>query len=200
MRPEEEFARIVISRELGRSVEHHDDGSRYSMFDLRIGLKEAPEVAIECTGAVNREFVESWKAGPHKGSFLIDGIENDWIVETRVGARVKLVMAEIESLLKRLEVAKIYHLNEIWNVRDEEGLEEDLERVGITSAHRVERSDPTGKVLLELPGIGGGVDDNGTQVAEWISKFLIDEQRADNLIFRQSRDTAIYESNSDCST
>lgn len=181
MRPEEEFARIVIARELGRSVEPHDDGSRDSMFDLRVGPKEAPEVAIECTGAVNRKFVESWKAGPHKGSFLLDGIENDWIVETRVGARIKLVMAEIESLLKRLEAAEIYHLNELWHLRDEEGLENDLERVGITSAHRVERSDPTGKVMLTLPGIGGGVDDNGTQVAGWVSEFLNEQKQADVL-------------------
>lgn len=181
MRPEEEFARLVISKELGRSVEHHDDGSRDSMFDLRVGPQEAPEVAIECTGAVNQKFVESWKAGPDKGSFVLDGIENDWIVETRVGAKIKLVMAEIESLLKRLEAAKIFHLNELWRHRDHKELMDDLERVGITAAHRVDRSDPTGKVNLMLPGIGGAVDDNGTQVAGWVSEFLNDEQRADNL-------------------
>ncbi len=181
MKPGEEFARIVIQRELGRSVEHHDDGSQDSMFDLRVGSKEALEIAIECTGAVNQKFVASWKAGPGKGSFVVHGIANDWIVETRVGARIKLVMTEIGSLLKRLEAAEIYHLNELWTLRDDEELENDLERVGITSAHRVERSDPTGKVMLTLPPIGGGVDQDGTRVATWVAEFLNDDQRADNL-------------------
>ncbi len=181
MRSHEEFARIVTERELCRSVIVHDDGSQDSMYDLRVGRKETPEIAIECVGAVNSKFVESWKAGPGKGSFVLKGIKNDWIVETRVGARIKLVMAEIEMLLQRLEAAEIYHLNELWPLRDDEELENDLERVGITSAHRVERPDPTGKVMLTLPGIGGAVDDDGTHIPQWVSDFLNDKRQEDVL-------------------
>jgi hypothetical protein len=56
-----------------------------------------------------------------------------------------------------------------------------LERIGITSAHRVDRSDATGKVIFMLPGIGGAVDDDGTQIPSWISVFLNDERQADVL-------------------
>lgn len=177
----EEFARHVIERELGTPVEHHDDGSQDSMYDLRIGPKEAPLVAIEVTGAVNQKFIESWKAGPDKGSFKLGGIKNDWIVEMEVGARNKLVMAEIEPLLKRLESDEIYHLNNISSLRDSEKLEKDIQRLGITSLHRVDREDPTGKVYLTLPGIGGAVDEEGTQIAEWVAEFLRDEKKRDNL-------------------
>jgi hypothetical protein len=181
MKGDEEFARILIQRELGRPVSISDDGSENSMYDLRIGTKEAPEVAIECVRAMNQEFAESWSAGPAKGAFRLSTLKNDWMVETRVDARIKLVKAEIATLLQRLEAAGIHHLNELWPHRDHSELIDDLERVGITSAHRVERSDPTGKVTLMLPGIGGAVDDDGTQIPQWISEFLNDNKQADVL-------------------
>jgi hypothetical protein len=45
----------MVIRRVGRQTpgDVHDDGSQTSMYDLRIGAVEAPDVAIECVGAVN---------------------------------------------------------------------------------------------------------------------------------------------------
>ena len=49
----EEWAQQIIEKGLGRPVAVHDDGSQPSMYDLRIGDAESPEVVIECVGAVD---------------------------------------------------------------------------------------------------------------------------------------------------
>jgi len=48
----ERWAQQIIEKELSCPVVVHDDGSQPSMYDLRIGVVEAPDVAIECVGAV----------------------------------------------------------------------------------------------------------------------------------------------------
>lgn len=49
----ERWAQQIIEMELNRPVVVHDDGSQPSMYDLCIGATEAPDVAIECVGAVD---------------------------------------------------------------------------------------------------------------------------------------------------
>jgi hypothetical protein len=55
----EPWAQQIIEKELNRPVVVHDDGSQASMYDLRIGAVEAPEVAIECVGAVDPDRTET---------------------------------------------------------------------------------------------------------------------------------------------
>ena len=55
----ERWAQQIIQKELNRPVVIHDDGSQPSMYDLRIGAVEAPDVAIECVGAVDSVFTET---------------------------------------------------------------------------------------------------------------------------------------------
>jgi hypothetical protein len=62
----EEWARRIVQKALNRAVHLHDDNSQPSMYDLRIGPADAPEVAIECVGAVNRTYTETWNVGPAK--------------------------------------------------------------------------------------------------------------------------------------
>ena len=176
----EEFARNIIERELRQSVLIHDDGSEDSMYDLRIGSKDCPEVAIEVTGAVNKQFIEaSILVGSPE---VFEGLANDWLVGIRDDARIKTIRKKLCSLLGRLEEAGIYHLNDYWQHRQRyRDLMNELEQLGITATHRVAREDPTGKVYFILPGIGGGVDDAGTEIPQWISKFLKEENRRDNL-------------------
>ncbi len=63
----EQWAQQIIEKELNCPVVIHDDGSQPGMYDLRIGSAEAPDVAIECVGAVDSVFTETWNVGPGRG-------------------------------------------------------------------------------------------------------------------------------------
>ncbi len=67
MAGEEEWARRIVEKELRRSVVVNDDNSRPGMYDLRIGPAYAPELAVECVGAVDATRTETWNVGPSKG-------------------------------------------------------------------------------------------------------------------------------------
>jgi hypothetical protein len=86
----EEWARRILQKALNRAVHIHDDNSQPSMYDLRIGPADSPDVAIECVGAVNRTYTETWNVGPAKGSITLP-IAGNWTVEISPGARVKTV-------------------------------------------------------------------------------------------------------------
>lgn len=43
----EEWARRIVQKALNCTVHLHDDNSQPSMYDLRIGPADAPQVAIE---------------------------------------------------------------------------------------------------------------------------------------------------------
>jgi hypothetical protein len=58
----EEFARRIVERELKRPVVINDDNSAPGMYDLHIGPADAPEVAIECVGAVDQTYTEKWNS------------------------------------------------------------------------------------------------------------------------------------------
>jgi hypothetical protein len=70
-------ARRVVEQHLGRTVDAHDDGSAPSMFDLRAGSADAPEIATEVTGAIDRPWVATRNASL-KRSGQIAGVDGDW--------------------------------------------------------------------------------------------------------------------------
>ena len=70
----EEWARHIVAKELKRAVELNDDGSVPSMYDLRIGPFDAPEVAIECVGAINSAFTETWNNSVETATYIIIGL------------------------------------------------------------------------------------------------------------------------------
>ena len=98
----EQWARSIISAELGVAVEIHDDDSEASMYDLRIGSRDAPDVAIECTGAVDRVATETWNVGPARGPMTAT-LAGDWMVEVRSGAMFRRITQELGPLLHFLE-------------------------------------------------------------------------------------------------
>src|SRR5262245_47521173 len=98
----EEWARCIVAKELKRAVELNDDGSAPSMYDLRIGPFDAPEVAIECVGAINSAFTETWNNGPAREPLQLS-VKGNWSVTIAVNAHVKTVKRYIEAILKELE-------------------------------------------------------------------------------------------------
>jgi hypothetical protein len=176
----EQWACKIVEMELKRTVVIHDDGSAPGMYDLRIGPMDAPEVAIECVGAVDRIFTETWNIGPAKGP-LEYSIKGDWIVTIASTASVKGIKQRIEPLLQELENRNI---DEVWTDhrlrRQDSILFAKFNTLHITHA-LCYRSQGTGKVHLGMPGIGGAVDEHGSAIPEWIGTFLRDSKRQDVL-------------------
>jgi hypothetical protein len=67
----ERWAQQAIEKELNCRAVVHDDGSQPSMYDLRIGAVEAPDVAIECVRAVDPVSAETWNVGPGRGPSIL---------------------------------------------------------------------------------------------------------------------------------
>ncbi len=170
---------MIVQKTLGRTVEVHDDGSAPGMYDLRIGPEDAPEVAIECVGAVDPVFTELWNIGPATCPWILS-LSGDWTVGLSLGARVRKLQQSLESVLQELEA------RQIWSVCVDDlesfdaGLYDRMKLLCITDAHS-ELHTGGGRVYLILPGGGGTFDEQGTAVPGWLSEFLRDPDRADVL-------------------
>jgi hypothetical protein len=176
----EEWARRIVQKELGQTVFINDDGSTPGMYDLRIGPPDIPDVAIECVGAVNSTFTETWNVGPARGPLSL-GVQGDWNVEIAATARVKAVRQNLQRLLQELESRGIHNLHvDHWFHRGDATLFNEFESLGITHASCY-RIDGSGKVHLSMPGTGGAVDETGSEVPRWLGEFLRDPAREDVL-------------------
>lgn len=180
IRPEEERARQAVERELGRPVVINDDGSAPGMYDLRVGPAEAPEIAIECIRAVDPIYAETWNVGPARKPWGL-AIRGNWLVMIQPGTRVKRLQAPLERLLKELESRGVYEVRTqgLLQWRDP-ALFDELVAFGVSYASCYE-PEGKGKVHLTMPGTGGTVDDEGSEVPRWIGQFLRDPIRHDVL-------------------
>lgn len=80
------------------------------MYDLRIGPPDRPEFAIECIGAVDPIFTETWNIGPARGPLSLP-IEGDWNVEIATTARVNTIRKKLQRLLQKLERRGIHNID-----------------------------------------------------------------------------------------
>jgi hypothetical protein len=186
----ERWAQHIIEKELKRPVVVHDDGSQTSMYDLRIGAVEAPDVAIECVGAVDSVFTETWNVGPGKGPLRLE-LRGDWSIGIAQGADIRKIRQHIEPILRNLEEqdvseVRVGHLLE----RDDSGLLEELESLDIRYV-RCFRMPGTGLVYMIPEGVGGGVDTTGNALPQWIEEFLRDPKQEDVLF--KLRHTGVQE-------
>jgi hypothetical protein len=176
----EEWARRIVEKELNRAVVINDTGTAPSMYDLRVGPADAPEVAIECVGAVDQTYTETWNVGPARGPLQVS-LTGDWTVEIAPTARVKTIRKHIERLLQELEARGIYNVYVDWRIEWEDPeLFGKLDSLKITHAY-CHSQQGTGKVHLTMPGAGGFVDDHGSALPAWVGDFLRDPARQDVL-------------------
>lgn len=176
----EEWARRIVQNALNRAVHINDNNTRPSMYDLRIGPPDAPDIAIECVGAVNPTYTETWNVGPAKGSLTLP-VAGNWTVEISPTARVKTVKQRLPQFLTELEtrgIGEISH-NHLLPPTDELMLDE-MDSIGIIHASRYSAS-YSGRVYLTMPGTGGFVDNRGAQLPIWLGDFLREPDKADVL-------------------
>jgi hypothetical protein len=186
----EEWARRIVEKELRRSVVVNDDNSRPSMYDLRIGPADAPEVAVECVGAIDPTRAETWSVGSSKGPLEL-ALRGDWIITLTPSARIKAIKKRLEPLLRDLEYRGLSRFSvdrRVPTLRNTSFFEE-LESLGVVSGSCF-RLLGTGKVSLTMTGTGGAVDTQGTAVPGWVSQFLRDPDQEDVLGKLQRSDAA----------
>lgn len=176
----EEWARRIVQKALNCAVHLHDDNSQPSMYDLRIGPADAPEVAIECVGAVNRTYTETWNVGPAKGPLTLP-VAGNWTVEISPTARVKIVKQRLQQFLMELEGRGIHGISHDHFVAPtDQGILDEMDSIGIVHASRYP-ADYSGRVYLTMPGTGGCVDDKGTELPKWLEDFTRNPDQADVL-------------------
>jgi hypothetical protein len=176
----EELARRIVEKELRRTVVINDDGSAPGMYDLRVGPADAPEFAIECVGAVDQIYTETWNVGPARGPLQL-AVKGDWIVEIAPTARVKAVKRGVERLLQELESRHLYDVYADYRLEWQYAeLFGKFDSLGITHALCYSQQGG-GKVSLTMPGAGGAVDDHGRALPAWVGEFLRDPSRQDVL-------------------
>lgn len=176
----EELARRIVEKELQRPVVINDDGSAPGMYDLRVGPADAPEVAIECVGAVDQTYTETWNVGPARGPLRLS-IKGDWIVEIAPTARVKAVKKGIELLLQEIESRGLENVYVDYRLEWQDAeLFRKFDSLNITHALCYSQQG-SGKVHLTMPGNGGAVDDRGRALPGWVGEFLRDPLRQDVL-------------------
>ena len=177
---EEEWARCIVAKEMKRVVVRHDDNSKPSMYDLRVGPVDAPEIAIECIGAVDPVFTATWNVGPANGPLKV-AIRGDWVISIASTANIKLIKQRIETLLSKLESLNINKINSaIASDYELEYLFEDFKSIGIYDVDRYDEQG-TGNVHWSGVPISGGVDINGFSIPVWVNDFLTDPTRKDVL-------------------
>lgn len=178
----ENRARLVIEREIQRPVVLHDDGSAAGQYDLRVGARTAPQIAIECVGAVDPIRTETWNVGPAHGPQSL-AVAGDWHVRLRPRAKVKPIRMRIEALLRRCETQGYSGFIPVDSRlrRANPELFSALKSLSVSSVHCI-RASGTGKVHLGMTGIGGSVDTTDQAVPGWLTKFLLNPERADVLL------------------
>lgn len=176
----ERWAQQIIEKELNCPVVVHDDGSQPSMYDLRIGAAEAPDVAIECVGAVDAVGTETWNVGPGRGPLHVT-VMGDWMITIARDAHVRTIRQHIEPILRDLEARDVRRLSvgHLFKWHDDR-LFQELESLGIQHASCISMPG-TGRVHMTMEGSGGVVDSAGSALPQWIEEFLRDSKREDVL-------------------
>jgi hypothetical protein len=184
LRPEEEWARQMMSRALAVDVVQHDDGSDHGMHDLDV-LHEHGVAAVEVTAAADGESMALWRLmNDRDDRWLEPDLAGGWMVTLRPSARGKRVKAELPRLLGVLESAGVRELRfRRYPGRDsaEVAIARDL---GVVHAHQSGTDFPGSiYVTLELPAerSGGFIPDHGNDLVAWVGEFLHDPVRRDVL-------------------
>ena len=146
--------------------------------------REAPSLAIEVVGAVDREWTETWNVGP-ASSGRPWNVVGDWMLTIEPGTRIRTLRRDLPQLLVSLEgigVSDVRVRGATEGHRHVLGdeLADALEALGVHSLACID-SAGSGKVHMTMPGQGGMVHVDGNLIADWVVRFLTHEEQADVL-------------------
>lgn len=182
LRPEEEWARMMVGRCLEADVVQHDDGSIEGMHDLDIVYSDGSTAAAEVTAAADGDSIALWNLMNSSGRWVEPELRGGWMITLLPSARAKRIRLELPALLRQLERSGVGEVRAAASWRPAEGLLATLRDLDIVRMHQSGTDFPGSiYVTLELPieRTGGFVADNGDALANWIGEFLHDDARAD---------------------
>jgi hypothetical protein len=181
LRPEEEWAREIISRTLSVPVEQHDDGSRDGMHDLWIARHDGPPAAVEVTAAADQESMKLWKLVNSGEPLIVPGLHGGWFVSLEpISTRAKWRAKQIPAFLGELEDAGEREVDVEEASLVVGGSAARARELGIASASQSGATDTPGSVYFTVDGPlerrGGFVPMTGDPIAAWVGDFLREER------------------------
>lgn len=182
LRPEEEWARSMMSCALDVEVVQHDDGSDPGMHDLDVLHPARQRGAVEVTAAADAACIELWNLMNGKSERWIEPeLAGGWLVTLEPSARGRRVQKNLPRLLFELEQSgrRRFNLESCWAV---DNLAESASELGIVDALQSGTDYPGSiYITLELPTerSGGAVATTGETLAVWIGVFLKDALQQD---------------------
>src|SRR5229473_7363907 len=98
---EERWAQACVRQALPDvQVKQHDDGSRPSMYDLKIVYPDGMVGAIEVTAAADAEQIELWKLVGGRGRRWIESsLVGGWLVRILPSTRARVLHKQLPGLL-----------------------------------------------------------------------------------------------------
>lgn len=140
LRPEEEWARLALERELRVPVVQHDDGTIESTHDLEIRYPHRQYGAVEVTAAADPDCIALWKLiNGADGRWIEQGLDV-WMVSLRPTARAKRVRKELPGLLSSLEALGRRSTTATSSARP--SIEQAAATIGVASPVRVQPTTP----------------------------------------------------------
>lgn len=188
MRPlsdEEAWARDCIREALrGCTVNQHDDGSEPGMYDLAITYPDGHIGAVEVTAAVDAQPLELWKLIRRQGKPWIDPtLTGGWLVRVKPSAQAKSLVRDLPKLLGELE-----HNGRsvVWGDRaSADRASAAAGQLGIVQVLQGPTEHPGSIYFLPperpLEQMGGFSPGTGDPLARWLSEWIPDASRTDNL-------------------
>jgi hypothetical protein len=177
LRPEEEWVRRLIEREVGVPVSQHDDGSSPGMHDLDVIHRDRQRAAVEVAAAVDAESTELWNIVNGHGRWVEPDLVGGWGVHVKPTAR--RLRPGLPPFLRTLEGVGI---REFPGRPVEPGLEAVAQRLGVVTARQSGTEYPGSiYVFLDLPlhQVAGYASTTGDALVEWLEEFLSADARAD---------------------
>lgn len=185
VRNDELAALICIRAALpGCVVELHDDGSRSSMYDLRIAYPNGTTGAVEVTAAADAPRTGLWQEVRKRSLIRQDpNLAGGWLVRILTWAQARELDKHLPDLLRDLEHAgrKV-----IWGNRS--STDELSARAGNLRIIEALQSptDRPGSIYVMPPEgspdqMGGYSPLTGDPLAEWLGEWLADPKQSDNV-------------------
>lgn len=181
LRPEEEWARLMMESALSCPVRGHDDGSRPAMHDLVIQHPDGRRGAVEVVAAADSRSIELWNLmNGRRRRWVEPALSGGWIVDLRPTARWRHIKRTLPELLAALEAGRITDLRPC--ATSSGSLGRRARDLGIVSAVQ----GPTSFAGSIYPLIEEPLDDGtsymsgpGDPLAHWIGTFLRDARQHD---------------------
>ncbi len=192
VRDEERWAKACIQHALPDcSVELHDDGSRPSMYDLKIVYPDCSIGAVEVTAAADGQRVGLWREVRKRALIrqepdLIGG----WLVRLLPSARARELDRQLTTLLRQLERDGRSAIRGVKGSADP--LEALAASLGVIEAVQ-SATDRKGSIYVMPPEgtreqMGGYSPSTGDPLAVWLGDWTNESRRSDNIHKLRSAD------------